>query len=116
MPSTTTLEFADQLDIEAEILRSIWYEGKATPDDLSRELNQDPLMIDTCLDDLVQRNCIFQYFKPESGHDDAIYCLTKRANRKLERSLVDYDRYKLRAFWLSFARDDVVWLSRQSHS
>ncbi len=100
-----------QLDIEAEILRHIWYEGKATPHLLSGALHHNAAVIDLCLKDLIDRGCVYQFWLSPQGHDFSVYCLTKRVQRRLKEALKDFSRYKLKNFWLSFNRETLIWLS-----
>ena len=116
MKTIERLDLEQQLDIEAEILRHIWYEGKASPSNLSIELEQDPNIVCSCLDDLVTRACVYEFVEAPEDGDNSIYCLTKRAKLKLHDALKGFGRYKLKTFWMSFNREDVAWLTSLSHS
>lgn len=116
MQLTKSLDPDQKLDIEAEILRHLWYEGKANPNTLSIELEQDPNVIEVCLNDLVDRACVYRFFEIPEDDDHSIYCLTKRSHKRLQLALRGFGRYRLRSFWMSFTREDVVWLSNFSHS
>ena len=105
----------DFLDIEAEILRQIWYEGKANPASLSIVLEQDPNIVHACLNDLIERACVYLFYESPDDEDLSIYCLTKRAHNRLQLALRGFGRYRLRSFWMSFNKEDVVWLSNFSH-
>ncbi|MBI1729554.1 hypothetical protein HY229_02660 [Candidatus Acetothermia bacterium] len=108
---TELLQETDQLSIEAEILRHIWYESTATPLQLSRELKHDLNVVYDCMDDLMDRGCIYQFWSSPQGLERSIYCLTRRVHRRLQDALKAYSRYRLREFWLSFNREDLTWLS-----
>jgi len=98
-----------QLEIEAEILRHLWYEGQATPAVLCAMLNQSLSVMYYCLEDLVRRRCVYQFFLSPEGQDSSVYCLTRRAQRKLQEALRGYSRYKLKSFWDALKRDERLW-------
>jgi hypothetical protein len=108
---TELLQEVDQLHIEAEILRHIWHEGTATPMQLFVELHHDLDVVYDCIDDLLNRGCIFEFWASPQGLDHSVYCLTRRVQRRLQDTLKTCSRYRLREFWLSFNREDLTWLS-----
>lgn len=111
MPQTSTLSRDRRLDIQAEVLRHLWYEGKATPRVLARVLGRSLPALDECLDDLVRRGFIFQFIRSPQGHHASIYCLTQRTRRKIEKALADCSRYRLKSFWDNLMREQLHWLS-----
>lgn len=109
MMETPVINREEQLTLEAEILRHLWYEGYATPATLSGVLNQSlPLLYD-CLEDLIRRQCIYQFWLSPEGQDVSVYCLTRRAHRKLHEALRGYSRYKLKSFWDALKREQYLW-------
>lgn len=109
MIETETIYDEEQLDIEAEILRHLWYEGHATPVVLAGMLNQSLPLMHHCLEELIRRRCVYLFFPSPDGRDTSIYCLTRRAHRKLHGSLKGYSRYKLKSFWDALRRDERLW-------
>lgn len=101
MTHAETLEREALIDVEAEILRYLWYEGKATPTALFKALGpeRDPPLLHEGIEDLAARGLIFEFIvAPEAGQE-SIYCLTRRAHRRIQEALRGYNRYRLRAFW-----------------
>ncbi|OGF53272.1 MAG: hypothetical protein A2Z21_01150 [Candidatus Fraserbacteria bacterium RBG_16_55_9] len=111
MMEIQTINREEQLSLESEILRHLWYEGHATPALLSGVLNQSlPLLYD-CLEDLIRRQCIYQFWLSPQGQDASVYCLTRRAHRKLQTALHGYSRYKLKSFWDAMKREQHLWVA-----
>lgn len=101
-----------QLDREAEILRHLWYEGKTTPLTIASLLELDLITVYEYIEDLAMRGFLFKFFTSPQGKDFSVYCLTKRVHRKLQDNLRGYSRYKLRSFWMSFQREELMWLNK----
>ncbi len=89
------------LDVEAEILRHLWYEGKATPTALSEALGpeRDLSLLHEGIEDLAARGLIFEFIMAPQAGEESIYCLTRRAHRRIQEALRGYNRYRLRGFW-----------------
>jgi predicted ArsR family transcriptional regulator len=102
---TQTLSCEKRLDVEAEILRHLWYEGQATPRSLAGALQQTLPVLRDCLQDLTQRGLVFEFLLSPQSRDDSIYCLTRRAIRKIQKALQGYSRYRLRSFWEALRRE-----------
>lgn len=104
-----TRDREEQLNIETEILRYLWYESHATPMTLSGTLHRSLPILYDCLEDLIHRQCIFEFWPSPQGPDTSVYCLTRRAHRKLEEALRGYSRYKLKSFWDALKRERQLW-------
>jgi hypothetical protein len=109
MIETQTIHSEERLSLEAEILRHLWYEGHATPVVLSSTLHRSLPFLHDCLDDLMRRRCIYQFFSSPQGRDASIYCLTRRAQQVLQEALKGYSRYKLKSFWDALKREQRLW-------
>ena len=98
MAHAQTLEQDALIDVEAEILRYLWYEGKATPNALAEALRQELPLLYEGIEDLTKRGLIFEFLvAPQAG--ESIYCLTRRAHRRIQKALQGHNRYRLRTFW-----------------
>jgi len=109
MIETITPDQEEQLNIEAEILRYLWYEGQATPLALSGVLGRSLPILHRCLEDLTNRGCIYRFWPSPQGEDVSVYCLTRRFRRVIEGALRHYSRYKLRSFWDALKREEHLW-------
>lgn len=99
MTDMQTLSPEEQLDVKAEILRHLWYEGQATPEGLVDAFRYDRDVLQSCLEDLAHRGLIFEFLLSPRGPDHSVYCLTRRATRRIQGALRGYSRYKLKSFW-----------------
>ena len=103
MTHVQTLDQDALIDVEAEILRYLWYEGKATPTALFEALGPErdlPLpLLHEGIEDLAARGLIFEFIMAPQAGEESIYCLTRRAHRRIQEALRGYHRYRLRAFW-----------------
>jgi len=97
------------LDIEAEILRYLWYEGRATPLALAGKLQKSLPVLYDCLEDLARRECVFEFLPSYQRPDASIYCLTRRAYRTIQKALRGYSRYKLKSFWDALKREERLF-------
>lgn len=104
------LDREKQMALEAEILRHLWYEAQATPLILSGRLQQPLPILYECLEDLIRRGFIYQFWPAPEGPDASVYCLTHRARRAIKQALQDYPRYKLQGFWEALKREQRMWL------
>lgn len=101
MTSVQTLDRDALLDVEAEILRYLWYEGKATPTALLEALGpeRDLPLLREGIEDLEERGLIFEFIIAPQAGEESIYCLTRRAHRRIQEALRGYTRYRLRGLW-----------------
>ncbi len=102
---TPALSDEERLAVEAEILRRLWHEGRGTPRGLAQALERGLPVLHDCLQDLARRGFVFEFLASPQGRDDSIYCLTRRATRRIQRALQGYSRYRLRSFWEALARE-----------
>jgi len=109
MAQIQTLSREEQLGIEAEILRHLWYEGQATPLALSEALHRPLPIMHECLEDLSQRGFIYEFWTSPQGRDLSVYRLTGRTHRVIQRELQGYSRYKLKSFWDALKREERLW-------
>ncbi len=108
MSQTQTLGPEHQLHLEAEILRHLWYEVQATPVALSGALRQPLPILHECLEDLIRRRCVYQFWPSPDDPDASVYCLTRRAHRHIQQALQTYTRYKLRSYWDALRREQTL--------
>ncbi len=99
MTDMQTLSPEEQLNVKAEILRHLWYEGQATPEGLVGALHRDRDVLHGCLEDLVHRGLIFEFLLSPQNPNRSVYCLTRRATRRIQQALRGYTRYRLKCFW-----------------
>lgn len=114
-----TLSFEERLDVQAEILRHLWYEGHATPARLAGVLGQSRPSLYEGLDELLNNGVIFQFLRSPKGRDVSVYCLTRKTRSRIEKLLQGYSRYRLKSVWNALKREQFHWLAYpepQSHS
>jgi predicted ArsR family transcriptional regulator len=109
MVETQTLSREEQLNIEAEILRHLWYEGQATPLALSEALRRSLPILYECLEDLSRRGFIYQFWPAPQGRDLSVYRLTHQTQSVIQKELQGYSRYKLKSFWDALKREERLW-------
>ena len=110
-PTMATSPTVDaQLDLQADVLRQLWYAGHATPLALRDVLEQSLPQITDVLDELARRGFIFQFIRgsTEQHPNDATYCLTRAARRRIETMLSRTTRYRLRRSWDALRREELI--------
>lgn len=100
----------EQLDLQADILRQLWYAGHATPLALSHVVGQSLPQVFDALDELIARGYVFQFIRGsrDNRSTDATYSLTRAARYRIEAMLARTPRYRLWRTWDALRREELI--------
>lgn len=95
------------MQLAAEILHSLWYDGAASGLRLERRLGRSASAIMECLEDLMQNNYVYLHWPSPDGALQSVYYLTWWLRRAIRKILQASPRYRMRIWWELLCREEA---------
>lgn len=103
----TTAGLQARLQLEAEILHSLWHDGAASVIRLEHRLGRSSSELMECLDDLIAKKYIYLHWPSPEGSLKSVYYLTTGLRRTIANMLKDVPRYRMKVFWELLCREEA---------
>lgn len=107
METTLTLPREEQLQLQAEILHSLWYEGAASALRLADRLGRPAAVIMECLQELSDKHYLYIHWPSTEGALQSVYYLRWWLRRAIRQILKDSSRYRMRLWWELLRREEA---------
>jgi len=96
----------ERLQLEAELLHSLWYDGAASVVRLERRLGRSPTDLLEGIEDLVRRDYVYLHWPSPQSPLHSVYYLTTRLRKKIAAMLKDTRRHRMKIFWELLCREE----------
>lgn len=106
MEISLTLAKEERLQLQAEILHSLWYDGAASALRLERRLGRPCALILDCLQDLTNREYLYIHWPSPESASHSVYYLRWWLRRAIRQMLKDSPRYRMRLWWELVCREE----------
>ena len=93
------------LQVEAELLHSLWYDGAASVLRLERRLGRPPSELLEGLEDLMRREHVYLLWPSLHSPLQSVYYLTTKMRKRIAAMLKETPRYRMRVFWELLCRE-----------
>ncbi|MCI2430843.1 hypothetical protein LM602_07205 [Candidatus Acetothermia bacterium] len=107
METALRLSREERLQLQADILHSLWYEGAASALRLADRLGRSSDLILECLQDLTDRHYIYIHWPSTEGALQSVYYLRWWLRRAICQILKDSPRYRMRLWWELLCREEA---------
>ncbi len=114
MDTITKLPKEELLQLEAELLHSLWYDGAASVLRLEQRLGRPCAELLEGLEDLIRREYVYLHWPALQNPLQSVYYLTTKLRKKIAAMLKDTPRYRMKLFWELLCREEEGLPSRDT--
>lgn len=107
METALKLPHEERLQLQAEILHSLWYEGAASALRLARRLGRSSDLILECLQELTDKHYLYVHWPSTEGALQSVYYLRWWLRRAIRQMLKESPRYRMRLWWELLCREEA---------
>jgi hypothetical protein len=106
METITGLPKEELLQLEAELLHSLWYDGAASVLRLERRLGRPSAELLEGLEDLMRREYVYLHWPSLQNPLQSVYYLTTKLRKKISAMLKETPRHRMKVFWELLCREE----------
>ncbi len=106
METATGLPKEELLQLEAELLYSLWYDGAASILRLEQRLGRPATALLEGIEDLMRRGYVYLHWPSSLDPLQSVYYLTTKLRKKIAAMLKETPRYRMRVFWELLCREE----------
>jgi DNA-binding MarR family transcriptional regulator len=106
METITGVPKEELLQVEAELLYSLWYDGAASVVRLEQRLGRPSTELLEALEDLIRRGYVYLHWPSLTSPLQSVYYLTTRLRKKIAAMLKETPRYRMKVFWELLCREE----------
>lgn len=93
------------LQLEAELLHSLWYDGAASVLQLERRLGHPSAELLEGLEDLMRKEYVYVHWPSLYSPLQSVYYLTTKVRKRIAAMLTNTPRYRMKIFWELLCRE-----------
>lgn len=108
METMAGLPKEELLQLEAELLHSLWHDGAASVARLERRLGRPQADLAESLEDLMRKDYVYIHWPSLENPVHSVYYLTTRLRKKIAAMLKETPRHRMRVFWELLCREEEV--------
>lgn len=105
METIPRLPREELLQLEAELLHSLWYDGAASVLRLERRLGRPSAELLEGLEDLMRKEYVYVHWPSLYNPLQSVYYLTTKVRKRIAAMLKDAPRYRMKIFWELLCRE-----------
>ncbi len=106
MGTITGLPKEELLQLEAELLYSLWYDGAASVLRLEQRLGRPSAELLEGLEDLMRREYVYLLWPSLTSPLQSVYYLTTKLRKRIAAMLKETPRHRMRVFWELLRREE----------
>ncbi len=106
METMAGLPKEELLQLEAELLHSLWHDGAASVARLERRLGRPQADLVESLEDLMRKDYVYIHWPSLEDPVRSVYYLTTRLRKKIASVLKDTPRHRMKVFWELLRREE----------
>lgn len=105
MEATPRLSKEELLQLEAELLHSLWYDGAASVLRLEQRLGRPAADLLEGLEDLMRKEYVYVHWPSLYNPLQSVYYLTTKLRKRITAMLKDAPCYRMKIFWELLCRE-----------
>lgn len=106
MRTITGVPKEELLQLEAELLHSLWYDGAASVIRLEQRLGRPSIDVLEGIEDLMRREYVYLHWPSPQSPLQSVYYLTTKLRKKIAAMLREAPRHRMRVFWELLRREE----------
>ncbi len=105
MATIPKLSREELLELEAELLQSLWRDGAASVLRLEQRLGRPAAELLEGLEDLMRKEYVYLHWPSLYNPLQSVYYLTTKLRKRIAAMLKDTPRYRMKVFWELLCRE-----------